>query len=98
MINTWLKFEDKIQNTSKVIMFTMNHTDDDEDDDDDADDDDGTKNNMSPRSGGRHNFLAYGLSKTIILASHDPDYMYLVHNYVTFKDMQPLNLCIYYHA
>ena len=26
--NTWLKFEDKIQNTSKVIIFTRNHTDD----------------------------------------------------------------------
>ena len=26
------------------------------DDDDDADDNDGTKNNMSPRGGGRHNF------------------------------------------
>ena len=47
MINTWFKFEDKIQNTSKVIVFTRNHKDDD-----DADDDDGTKNNMSPPSHG----------------------------------------------
>ena len=39
MINIWCKFEDKIQNTSKVIVLTRNHTDDDE----------GTKNNiMSP--------------------------------------------------
>ena len=45
MINTWFKFEDKIQNTSKVIVFTRNHTDDA--------DDDGTKNNMStPGQGG----------------------------------------------
>ena len=34
MINIWFKFEDKIQNTSKVIVFTRNHTDDDTDDDD----------------------------------------------------------------
>ena len=27
VINTWFKFEDKIQNTSKVIVFTRNHTD-----------------------------------------------------------------------
>ena len=45
MINIWFKFEGKIQNTSKVIVFTRNHTDDDDTDDDD---DDGTKNNMSP--------------------------------------------------
>ena len=44
MINIWFKFEGKIQNTSKVIVFTRIHTDDDTDDDDD----DGTKNNMSP--------------------------------------------------
>ena len=51
MINIWFKFEDKIQNTSKVIAFTRNHTDDD-----DADDDHETKNNMSPPvgGGGRH--------------------------------------------
>ena len=36
----WFKFEDKIQNTSKVIVFTRNHTDDN------SDDDDGTKTNM----------------------------------------------------
>ena len=42
MINTWFKFEDKIQNTSKVIMFTRNHTDNE----------DGTKNNMLPPVGG----------------------------------------------
>ena len=48
VINRWFKFEDKIQNTSKVIVFTRNHTDDDDDDTDDTDDadDDGTKNNM----------------------------------------------------
>ena len=46
MINTWFKFEDKIQNTSKVIVFTRNHTDDNDDDADNNDD--GTKNNMSP--------------------------------------------------
>ena len=50
MINTWFKFEDKIQNTSKVIVFTRNHTDDDEADNAD---DDRTKNNMSsPGHGG----------------------------------------------
>ena len=49
MINTWFKFEGKIQNASKVIMFTRNHTDDSKDTDDD-----GTKNNVSPqlRKGG----------------------------------------------
>ena len=41
VINTWSKREAKIQNTSKVIVFTRNHTDDDTDDD-------GTKNNTSP--------------------------------------------------
>ena len=41
VINIWFKFEDKIQYTSKVIVFTRNHTDED-------DADDGTKNNMSP--------------------------------------------------
>ena len=42
MINTWLKFEGKIQNTSKVIVFTRSLTDD-------ADDaDNGTKKNMAP--------------------------------------------------
>ena len=46
MINCWFKFEGKIQNTSKVIMFTRNHTDDD------ADVDAGTKNNLSPPIGG----------------------------------------------
>ena len=49
MINIWFKFEDKIQNTSKVIVFTRNHTDDD-----------GTKNNVSPPVGGggeRHNYI-----------------------------------------
>ena len=62
MINTWFKFEVKIQNTSKVIVFTRNHTDDD-----DADEDDGTKNNMSlpGRKGGgrRHNFCIIPYSK-----------------------------------
>ena len=43
VINTWFKFEDKIQNTSKVTMFTRNHTDDD------ADNNDKTTNNMSPK-------------------------------------------------
>ena len=42
--NTWFKFENKIQNTSKVIVFTRNHTDKDNADGDD----DRTKNNMSP--------------------------------------------------
>ena len=46
MINTCFKFEGKIQNASKVIMFTRNHTDDSNDADDD-----GTKNNVSPQSG-----------------------------------------------
>ena len=58
MINIWFKFEDKIQNTSKVIVFTRNETDDDHDDGADDEDDDGTKNNMSPPGrggGGRHN-------------------------------------------
>ena len=41
MINTWLKFEVKIQNDSKVTVFTRNHTDDD--------DDKGTKNNIFVR-------------------------------------------------
>ena len=47
---TWFKFKDKIQNTSKVIVFTRNHTDHDN-----ADEDDETKNNMSSpgRGGGR---------------------------------------------
>ena len=31
VINTWFKFEGKIQNTSEVIVFTRNHTDDDVD-------------------------------------------------------------------
>ena len=56
MIHTWFKFEDKIHNTSTVIMFTRNHTDNDSDADND---DDGTKNNMSPPvgGGGTHNFI-----------------------------------------
>ena len=56
----WFKFEDEIQNTSKVIVFTRNHTNDD------ADDNGGTKNNMSPPvggGGGRHN-LKTGYSRT----------------------------------
>ena len=53
MINTWFKFEGKIQNNSKVIVFTRNHTNaDDAGDDDPGDDDDETKNNMSPGGGG----------------------------------------------
>ena len=53
MINTWFKFEDKIQNTSNVIVFTRNHTDDD----------DGTKNNMSRpgRGGGEGDIICLGL-------------------------------------
>ena len=43
VINTWFKFEGKIQNDSKVITFIRNHTDDDDDKDDN-----GTQNNMSP--------------------------------------------------
>ena len=46
MTNKQFKFEDKIQNTSKVIVFTRNHTNDD--DDNAEDDDHGIKNNMSP--------------------------------------------------
>ena len=43
-----VQVEGKIQNASKVITFTRNHTDDDEDADED-----GTKNNMSrPGRGG----------------------------------------------
>ena len=49
MINIWFKIEDKIQNTSKVIVFTRNHTEDNNADDD------GTKN----QSGGRHNITKY---------------------------------------
>ena len=49
VINTWFKFEDKIQNTSKVIVFTRNHTDND-------DVDDRTKK-MSYLSRGGHNEL-----------------------------------------
>ena len=46
VINTWFKFEGKIQNDSKVIPFTRNQTDDDADKA-------GTKNNMSlPGRGG----------------------------------------------
>ena len=44
VINAWFKFEDNIQNTSKVIMFIRNHIDDGKDN--------GTKNNMSPPVGG----------------------------------------------
>ena len=48
VIKTWFKFEDKIQNTSKVIVFTRNHTNDDDDDADHR-----TKHNVSPgRRGG----------------------------------------------
>ena len=43
VINIWFKFEEKIQNTSKVFVFTRNHTDDDNDADDDK-----TNNNVSP--------------------------------------------------
>ena len=32
--NTWFKFGDKNQNTSKVIVFSRNHIDDDDADDD----------------------------------------------------------------
>ena len=52
MINTWFKFEDKIQNTSKVIEFTMNHIDND-------DDNGGTKNNVSPGRGGGDIILSH---------------------------------------
>ena len=50
MIITWFKFEDKIQNNSKVIAVTRNHTDDNVDNE-------RTKNNIfSLRlGGGRHN-------------------------------------------
>ena len=43
----------KFENTSKVIVFTMNHTDDD------ANDDNGTKNNMSPHGKGE-DIIQYG--------------------------------------
>ena len=33
MINTWFKFEGKIPNYSKVIMFTRNHTENNADED-----------------------------------------------------------------
>ena len=45
-IDTWFKFKGNIQNASKVISLTRNHTDDADDHDDD--DNDGTKSNMSP--------------------------------------------------
>ena len=48
-INTWVKFEDKIPNDSKVITFTRNHTDDNDADNDD----DRTKNSTAPPVGGR---------------------------------------------
>ena len=50
MINTWFKFEGKIQNDSKVITSKEIHTATDDDDDSD---DDGTKNKMSPSIPGR---------------------------------------------
>ena len=54
VINTWFKFEDKIPNDQKVILFTRNHTDDKADDDADND---RTKNNTSPPvRGGRHKY------------------------------------------
>ena len=40
VINAWFKFEGKIQNASKVIMFIRNHTDNDE------------IKNVCPQSGG----------------------------------------------
>ena len=58
VINTLFKFEDKIQNTSKVIVFTRNH----KDDTDDADAEDGSKNSMSPFwLRGRHNLYFWHL-------------------------------------
>ena len=39
----WIKLEGKIQNDSKVIVFTRNHTDDA--------DDNGTKNIVTPSQG-----------------------------------------------
>ena len=52
MINIFFKFEDKIQNASKVHKESDNDADDDPDDDDNH----GTKNNMSsPGRGGEHN-------------------------------------------
>ena len=59
VINTWLKFEDKILKTLKVIVFTRNHTDDDTDD--------RTKNNMSPpppRSGEDTTEVVFGNGMT----------------------------------
>ena len=59
MIKIWLKFEGKIPNDSKVIMFTKDHTNNDEADNGDEEDNDRTKNNMSSRvrgGGGRHTY------------------------------------------
>ena len=68
MINIWFKFEDKIQNTSKVIMFTRNHTDD------------RTKNNMSsPGQGGGGDIIILESSKLPgrSLASKSKIYTYM---------------------
>ena len=56
MINTWFKFEDKIQNISRVIVFTRNHIDDADDEVDDI-----TKNNISPPGRGETELLSQGL-------------------------------------
>ena len=60
MINTWFKFEVKIQKDSKVITFTKNHTDDDADNDND-----GTKNNKSPPVGGGSNITTITLRQNL---------------------------------
>ena len=54
VINTWFRFEGKIENASKVIVFTRNHTD--------ADDDRRQQNQkqyVSPQPGGRHNYTVW---------------------------------------
>ena len=55
VIKTWFKLEGKIQNPSKVITFTRNHTDDANDD--------RTKNNVSSPVGVRHNLNRYTCNK-----------------------------------
>ena len=57
VINTWFKFEDKIQNLSKVIVFTRNQTDDA--------DDDGTITICLLRSGG--DIITEGLQTNILV-------------------------------
>ena len=55
-------FEGKIQNNSKAVAFTRNHTDDN--------DEDGTKNNMSPPGRGQHNYKINNLIKTSLFDNY----------------------------